>query len=103
MRLRTPPSTRRASKRVSIHRIGSGRPGLTVAQNSTFANYSAVNSSIVAITFQKTGNQLTLTWPTGTLQSAPQVNGPYTDVAGATSPYPINTTGGQQFYRVRVP
>lgn len=75
----------------------------TVAQNSTFANYAAVNSSIVTITFQVTGNQLTLTWPKGTLQSATQINGPYTDVIGATSPYPINTTGAQQFYRVRVP
>ncbi len=75
----------------------------TVAQNSTFANYAAVNSSIVTITFQVTGNQLTLTWPKGTLQSATQINGPYTDVIGATSPYPINTTGPQQFYRVRVP
>jgi hypothetical protein len=73
----------------------------TVAQNSTFTSYSSVTSSIVKLNFQATGNQLILSWPQGTLQSAPQVTGPYNDVLGATSPY-TNNMIGQQFYRVRV-
>jgi hypothetical protein len=50
-------------------------------------------------------NGLTLTWPTprgGTLQSAPDVTGPYLDVPQAASPYVItNFSDGQQFYRLR--
>jgi hypothetical protein len=35
----------------------------------------------------------------GTLQSASTISGTFTDVPGATSPYPVTTTGAQQFYR----
>jgi hypothetical protein len=35
----------------------------------------------------------------GALQAAPAVTGTYTNVAGATSPYPVSTTGDKLFYR----
>jgi hypothetical protein len=73
----------------------------TVAQNSTFANYSPVASSIVTLTYQVSGNKLILNWPAGTLQSAGQVNGAYTNVTGATSPYTNTMTSSQQYYRVK--
>ncbi len=38
---------------------------------------------------------------TGTLQSATAVTGPYTDVAGATSPYPSAASGAGVYYRSR--
>ncbi len=38
---------------------------------------------------------------TGTLQSAAAVNGPYTDVTGATSPYPAKTTSAATFFRAK--
>ncbi len=38
---------------------------------------------------------------TGTLQQADTVNGTYTDVAGATSPFSAPTAGAQKFYRAR--
>ncbi|MBL9126987.1 MAG: hypothetical protein JNL97_05040 [Verrucomicrobiales bacterium] len=37
----------------------------------------------------------------GTLQSAGTVNGPYADVAGASSPYSTATTGSPKYFRVR--
>lgn len=43
------------------------------------------------------GNQVVITF-TGTLKTAAQVRGPYTDVAGATSPYSVNPTDAQRFY-----
>jgi hypothetical protein len=43
-----------------------------------------------------------LTWGTGTLQSATTVAGPYTNVAGATSPYTTAISGAQKFYRVQL-
>ena len=44
-------------------------------------------------------NKVTITWTSGTLQSSTNVNGPYSEVHGATSPYPTTATGAAQFYR----
>ena len=38
---------------------------------------------------------------TGTLQSADSAIGPWTDVAGATSPYAAAATGAQKYFRSR--
>jgi hypothetical protein len=48
------------------------------------------------------GVHTTITWadPTLTLQSATNVTGPFTDVAGATSPYTVSPSG-KKFYRTR--
>jgi hypothetical protein len=43
-----------------------------------------------------------LTWPQGTLQSSDFAAGPYSDVAGATSPYTNTISTARQFYRVLV-
>ena len=37
-----------------------------------------------------------------TLQQATNVKGPWTDVAGATSPWPVTTTGPGTFYRLKI-
>ncbi|MHC1767900.1 MAG: hypothetical protein AB9869_27115 [Verrucomicrobiia bacterium] len=47
------------------------------------------------------GNNLVLTWTTGTLESANSVTGPWTVVAGASSPASIPMTGSARFYRLR--
>lgn len=49
------------------------------------------------------GNGVSLTWLEGTavLQSAPTLNGPWTDLPGAVSPYTIVPGTGQQFFRYR--
>ena len=38
---------------------------------------------------------------TGTLQSASDVKGPFTDVAGAASPYKAKAIGSASFFRAR--
>jgi hypothetical protein len=50
------------------------------------------------ISVAKTATGVTITF-TGKLQSAANVQGPYTDVAGATSPASIQITGAAAFYR----
>jgi hypothetical protein len=45
--------------------------------------------------------QLNLMWTSGTLQSSANVAGPYSDVQNASSPWPVSTTTGQAFYRLR--
>lgn len=52
------------------------------------------------MTLQKSGAQWSITY-SGTLQSADTVDGTYTDVQGATSPYVLNTSSGTRFYRSR--
>jgi autotransporter-associated beta strand protein len=47
------------------------------------------------------GAQVQLSWDYGTLQTATNVTGPYTDITGAPSPFAINPTNAQQFYRIR--
>jgi hypothetical protein len=51
-----------------------------------------------------TNDQLVISWAapnigTAKLQSATKVDGTYSDVAGATSPYQVPTTGGPKFFR----
>ncbi len=56
----------------------------------------------VTITIQPVGSQIQLNWPSGTLQSADQAAGPYSDISDATSPYLVTPSVTQQFYRVRL-
>ncbi len=50
----------------------------------------------------RSGASIQLNYPAGaTLQSAPAVSGPWTDVAGASSPHTPATTSPAQFYRTR--
>jgi hypothetical protein len=57
-------------------------------------------SVTLTITNLSAGN-LQLNWSSGTLQTATNLAGPFTDIPAATSPYTIMTTNTQQFYRVR--
>jgi hypothetical protein len=47
------------------------------------------------------GANLVLTWATGTLEAANAVTGPWTAVAGATSPATIPISGTYKFYRLK--
>jgi PKD repeat protein len=69
----------------------------------TRPNYIIVtNPPPVTLSIQLSGNQTQLTWSSGTLQSAVNVTGPYTNVPAATSPYTITPTMTSQFFRVQV-
>ncbi|MDB6112749.1 MAG: Immunoglobulin I-set domain protein [Pedosphaera sp.] len=54
------------------------------------------------LTITKSGGNSVLTWGVGTLQSSTSVGGPYSNVAGATSPYTNAISGASKFYRVQV-
>lgn len=58
----------------------------------------AVDAPTAAPTISIAGNKITFT---GTLQSSATVNGTYSDVAGAGSPFTIPAGGSQAFYRTR--
>jgi hypothetical protein len=52
-------------------------------------------------TLSRSGGRVKITWDGGVLQHSDDARGPYTDVEGATSPWPIAGTAGKKFYRVR--
>jgi autotransporter-associated beta strand protein len=47
------------------------------------------------------GVQMQLNWSYGALQTATNVTGPYINVPGAVSPFIINATNAEQFYRIK--
>jgi PKD repeat protein len=60
------------------------------------------NLGPVTVTIQLLGNQVNLSWPSGTLQSATDVTGPYNDLSNAVSPHTLTVSNATQFFRVRV-
>ena len=86
---------------------GSNTVVIAVADSSGNIAYST-NTIVVVDTTSQTlsitdlgGGQLQLNWDYGTLQSASNVAGPYSDLPQATGPYTIPATNAQQFYRLR--
>ncbi len=55
------------------------------------------------LTITHTGNNVTVSWNAGQLQSAPAITGPWTTEAGATSPVTFNNTTGMRFFRTVSP
>jgi hypothetical protein len=62
-----------------------------------------VGKGTVPLNSQRVGGQLVLTWiGGGVLQSASTVNGTYTTLVGATSPYTVTNPATQQFFRLKL-
>jgi hypothetical protein len=75
---------------------------LSAAQIADLYNQAAVPPT-VTLTIERSGSDLILGWSQGTLQAAPAVTGPYTNVPTATAPsYTVPPTDAQMFYRVKV-
>jgi len=66
------------------------------------AQVRAHYAGTVALTPSKAGNATVLTWPSGVLQSAGTISGPFLDLPGANSPYTVPAGTPQVFYRVRL-
>jgi len=77
----------------------SGPSGTNTLTNSKYVVVS--NLPPVSLTIQPLSNQSRLSWPVGTLQTATQVTGPYTNIT-VSSPYTLTPTGAAQFFRVKV-
>jgi hypothetical protein len=67
----------------------------------TRVNYAAP-PQLVTLDITKAGNNVVLTWPTGTLQQCGAVDGTYTNAVGATSPFTNAISGAQSYFRVKV-
>lgn len=70
----------------------------TLTLDQIRAHYNAT----VKLGFTRAGSKVILSWPFGTLQSAPAVTGTYTNVPSATSPLTNAIGVSAQYYRVKV-
>jgi len=64
--------------------------------------YSAIVQAYLGIQLISDQNQVVLSWTNAAfnLQSAPFTSGTFTNILGATSPYPCPITGSQQYFRL---
>ncbi len=86
-----------AGQTLSLHTDGTGNSQLTL----TRINY-ATAAAPVTLSIAKSGNDVVLTWPSGTLQESTNVSGTYIDVLGVSSPYTNTISEPQKYFRVKV-
>ena len=89
-----------------IDDLGVWRKALTPLEAASIymaaiSNHLSYVGAPITLTMEKTGSNLKLSWPAGTLQSADDVTGPYTDVT-PKSPLTVSPTASKKFYRVRL-
>jgi hypothetical protein len=65
------------------------------------AHYSMAVLGPNPLTIVRSGANVILTWPAGTLQQATSITGPFSDVV-ASSPLTTPITGSQHYYRIRL-
>jgi hypothetical protein len=54
------------------------------------------------LTMTRSGQNLLLSWPGGTLQEADSLTGSWTSLPNATSPWPVSIAGPMKYYRVQL-
>lgn len=87
-----------AGRTLSLHTDGTSGTQIALSR----VNYDVPGTAPVRLSIAKYANEVVLTWPTGTLQGAPDVSGTYTNIVGATSPYTNTVSGARGFFRVKV-
>jgi len=75
--------------------------GYALSDARVAAHYSVGVLGNHPLTIVKSGADVIITWPTGTLQEATVVTGPYSDVAGS-SPLTTPASGERKFYRIKL-
>jgi hypothetical protein len=75
--------------------------GTQIANHFTTGANTTLGVSRINILNTDTTNLL-MTWPSGTLQSAPSAEGPFIDLTNAVSPYYLAPALEQEYFRVKV-
>lgn len=66
------------------------------------AEVSVTPVAPVLVSIQTAGDHFIINWPSGILQSATNIMGPWTDLSSATPPQSLMPTEWQRFYRVKL-
>ncbi len=77
------------------------KSGYNTSVPRAFGFSEPVGGQVPTVSIGRTGTQVQVTWTAGTLESAAAITGPWTTVAGATSPYSTDPTGTATYYRAR--
>jgi hypothetical protein len=89
-----------------VELYSTGSSGNILLNYSGNANAVPVYYSLVSaaplLSIAPSGHNVVLTWNNAaySLQGAPVVTGPYTTIAGSSSPWPVSITGSQQYFRL---
>lgn len=80
--------------------LGSGRPNDC---DCATIKYSVPALSPIPLNYGMVGNQLVLSWTNAAfhLQSGPAVQGNFTNISGAISPFTNSISGPQQYFRLQ--
>ena len=89
-----------------IEDLGVWRKALTPLEASSIymaaiSNNLSFVAAPIRLSIQKSGSQVILSWPAGTLQSTTNLTVPFTDVT-PVSPQTLTPTAPKVFYRVRL-
>ena len=88
---------------VSLNASGTYKVTTTVGGlTSSPGTVAVVVNPPMVFTIRSSSSGIVLNWPSGTLQSATNLSGPWNNVPGAVSPLTNSPIGSQQFYRIRL-
>jgi len=73
--------------------------GTFLAQFRNYGDYTTVVDSQLKIS--KSADKITITWSGGTLVSSDTINGTYSTVTGATSPYVVTPSSSAKFFKIK--
>lgn len=97
-----------ATGAITLNYVYNNRDPLLLTGEAPFDGVQVIKNVVAVpptMSIQASGGQAVISWSPagGTLQSSANVAGPYSDVAGASSPYTVNLNSApQQFFRVHV-
>jgi Immunoglobulin domain len=88
---------------VGTYNAGTGGGTIRFDLVNVFGDTVGTAPSAIPLNITATGSSVTLSWTNAAfkLQSATSVAGPFSDVAGATSPYTTSATGAQNYFRLK--
>lgn len=76
-------------------------PASRLLAQYTTAVSGSTTTAPTGLAIVKSGASAIVSWTSGTLQQADLIQGPFSDVTGATSPLTVTPTGTQKYYRLR--
>lgn len=74
---------------------------LTAAQIKAHYDSATASAAAPVLNWTRGTSGLSLNWTSGTLQASDTINGTFTDVAGAASPFVVTVNSATKFYRLR--
>lgn len=92
-----------AGHRAPVTAVGFAGDSATLATGSDILRVWDIADVTAGLNLSRTPRGLEIRWRRGFLERAEAAEGPWSPVAGASSPWPVEPTGLRDFFRVRLP